>query len=61
MMNLELSSDEARLLIRHLHARVRAVDAELVHTDKRALQVELAQELTRLEALEQRLERLLAG
>jgi len=61
MISLELSRDEARLLLRHLDARVRDVDGELIHTDKRALQVELAQELTRLSALRERLALLVAG
>ena len=37
-MHLDLSTEEARLLVHQLSRRLEDLDAELVHTDKRELQ-----------------------
>jgi hypothetical protein len=54
-MQLTMTSDEMRLLLRHLTARIEHLDGELVHTDKRELQRSLATELDALRALCERL------
>ncbi|HTJ83246.1 MAG TPA: hypothetical protein VL400_16115 [Polyangiaceae bacterium] len=52
-MNLELSNHQALLLREHLKRHIEHVDNELVHTDKRQLQRELAHdEALLLEILE---------
>ena len=60
-VKLELSADEARLLAAHLARHVEKVELELVHTDSRALQRELADDLERLRRIERRLAALAAG
>ena len=59
-MNLELSSDEARLLKAQLQVRIEEMDRELVRTDKHELQVDLDRDVERLRAIDERLGRLLA-
>ena len=59
-MNLELSSDEARLLKAQLQVRIEEMDRELVRTDKHELQVDLDRDVARLRAIDERLGRLLA-
>jgi hypothetical protein len=57
-MQLNLSPEEAVFLTRHLNRHIEAVDAELIHTDKRQLQRELAAELAKLKELQERLKAL---
>jgi hypothetical protein len=59
-MILELSDHEAKLLKKHLGHEIRHVENELVHTDKHALQHELAREVDALKALERRIQEQLA-
>ena len=54
-MQLSLTPEETRLLLRHLAQRIEHMDAELVHTDKRALQRSLASEVNALRALTDRI------
>jgi hypothetical protein len=54
-MNLALTADEGRLLLRHLTQHIDHLDTELVHTDKRELQRSLAGELAALRSLAERL------
>ncbi|APR79731.1 Hypothetical protein A7982_05078 [Minicystis rosea] len=58
-MNLELSSDEARLLKAQLDVRITEMDGELVRTEKHELQVDLDRDIARLRAIDERLGRLL--
>jgi hypothetical protein len=60
-MQLELSTDEARLLQTQLGRRITELDAELVRTDKYELQHSLDQEVEKLRAIEERLTRLLGA
>jgi hypothetical protein len=50
-MELTLTRDEGRLLLRHLTQHIEHLDDDLVHTDKRELQRSLATELDDLRAL----------
>ena len=54
-IQLELSSDEARLLVEHLSQHLRHLDAELVRTDKHELQHALAREIETLQVVLTRL------
>ena len=54
-MQLTLTPDESRLLIRHLTQEIEHLDAELIHTDKRELQRALAHELDALRGLTERI------
>jgi hypothetical protein len=54
-IQLQLSGDEARLLLSHLSQHLHHLDAELVRTDKHDLQHALAREI---EALQEVVERL---
>lgn len=54
-MNLELSPEEASLLATHLERHIERVDNELVHTDKRQMQRELANDEQRLVEILKRL------
>jgi hypothetical protein len=54
-MQLALTTDEARLLLGHLTQHIAHMDSELVHTDKRELQRDLARELGDVRALTDRL------
>lgn len=54
-MQLTLTAEESRLLIRHLTQQIEHLDSELVHTDKRELQRALAEELRALSALTDRI------
>jgi hypothetical protein len=55
MVSLTLSSEELRLLIRHLSRHIGALDADLVRTDHPALQHEFAREIEALRVIERRL------
>lgn len=55
-MRLELTEDEARFLAQHLQKHIQRVDDELVHTDARAMQRELAADERRLVLLLQKIE-----
>ncbi len=54
MITLTLSNDDAAFLLEHLIKHARHVENELVHTDKRALQSDIARDLERLERLRDR-------
>ncbi len=54
-MQFTFTTDETRLLLRHLGQWIEHLDKELVHTDKRELQHALALELDALCALTERL------
>ncbi len=54
-MQLSLSRDEGRLLVRHLDQHIEQLDASLVHTDKRELQRALASELNALRTVTDRI------
>jgi hypothetical protein len=58
-MKLELTVEDARFLQQQLARHARSVEDELAHTDKRALQRELASDLARLQRIAHGLERLL--
>ncbi len=55
-ISLELSPEEARLLLEHLANHMKHLDAELVRTDKRELQHAIAQEETALQGVIDRLQ-----
>jgi hypothetical protein len=57
-VRLELSIDQARLLQRHLAWHIAEVDDELVHTERRQMQRELAQDADRLREIDGQLRRL---
>lgn len=50
-MKLELIGEDARFLHAQLQRRLRDIEAELVHTDKHALQVALAADVRRMQRL----------
>lgn len=50
-MLIELEPQDAKFLREHLDARLRAVEDELVHTDRREMQRALAADANRLRAL----------
>jgi hypothetical protein len=54
-MQLTLTPEESSLLIRNLMQRIEHLDSELVHTDKRDLQRDLARELQALRTLTDRI------
>ena len=55
-MHLELTDEEARMLALHLERHIKRVDDELVHTDSRQMQRELAHDERRLVAILEKLE-----
>ena len=59
MTRLELSTEDAKLLHEQLGYRLTELDRDLVRTDQHKLQHELAGEVARLSAIEQRLGELL--
>jgi hypothetical protein len=54
-LELQLSDHEARLLATHLNRHLERLDAELVHTDQRAMHRALAAEIDELRAVAARL------
>ncbi|MBX3199553.1 MAG: hypothetical protein KF850_36525 [Labilithrix sp.] len=56
MITLQLSLDDARFLCGQLGRHLERVDDELVHTDKREMQRELARDVARLRAVLRQLE-----
>lgn len=54
MISLAFTNDDAAFLAEQLARRVGQVENELVHTDKRALQADIARDLERLERLHER-------
>lgn len=60
-INLALSPEDARFLRQHLQRHIAQVDDELVHTDRRALQHEIAGDLDRLKRIETQLAGLLGS
>ncbi len=55
-MQLELTEEEARMLALHLERHIKRVDDELVRTDSRQMQRELAHDERRLLGILERLE-----
>ncbi len=55
MITLELTDDDAKFLREQLKSRAQQVENELIHTDKRAMQADIARDLERLERLNERL------
>lgn len=55
-MQITLTDEEARLLALHLTKHIKHVDDELVHTDKRSMQRELALDERRLLGILEKLE-----
>jgi hypothetical protein len=51
-----LTAEELRLLVTHLDRHIAHLDAELVRTEKRQLQHELAGEIDQLRAIARKLE-----
>jgi uncharacterized protein YPO0396 len=60
-INLALSPEDARFLREHLQRHIQQIDDELVHTDRRALQHEIAEDLGRLRRIEAQLVGLLGS
>ena len=56
MVTLQLNQDDARFLCGQLERQLAHVDDELVHTDRREMQRELARDAARLRAVLQQLE-----
>lgn len=54
MINIELTIDDAAFLAENLTQHLRHVNNELVHTDKRSLQADLARDVENLERLRDR-------
>ncbi len=54
-VTLDLSPEDVRFLADHLGRYMASLDDELVHSDKREIQHELATELERLRRLRERL------
>ncbi len=52
---LDLSADDLRFLVRHLERYIAVLDDELIHSDKREIQHELATDVDRLQRLRDRL------
>lgn len=61
MMILELSAEEAKVLHEQLGYRITQLDRDLVRTDQHRLQHEFAQDVARLNDIEQRLAGLLGN
>ncbi len=57
MINFEMTKDEALFLLGELTKERKHVEIELVHTDKRSMQADIAKDLKRLESLVERLAR----
>lgn len=55
MIHFELTADEAKFLAAQLADRRRHIENELVHTDKRSMQADIARDLERVEVLYDRL------
>ena len=60
-MTLDLTPDEARLLVDHLRIYLRRLDTELARTDRYQLQHALAREERMLESVWQRLSQAVAA
>lgn len=54
MITLEFTNDDAAFLAEHLTQHLRHVEQELVHTDKRSLQADLARDVEQLERVRDR-------
>jgi hypothetical protein len=54
-VQLDFSPDDLRFLVDHLDRYIASMDDELVHSDDRTIQRDLAAELDRLRRLRQRL------
>jgi hypothetical protein len=57
-MQLDLTPEEARFLKEHLARHIAEVDTELVHTDTREMQRDLAADVEHLRRIERRLSEL---
>jgi hypothetical protein len=55
MIDLQLTTQEATFLLDELNKQREHIENELVHTDARAMQADLARDLDRLDRLRQRL------
>ncbi|HVH46385.1 MAG TPA: hypothetical protein VM925_28785, partial [Labilithrix sp.] len=51
MITLQLTQDDARFLCTQLERQLAHIDDELVHTDKREMQRELARDVARLRSV----------
>jgi hypothetical protein len=51
MVTMTLSDDDASFLLAEITRRAQDIETELVHTDARAMQHDLAKELERMEGL----------
>jgi hypothetical protein len=60
-MNLEMTESESQLLLEHLGHQIAHLDNELIHTDQRELQRQLAADIEQVRAIYDRLNRLVAG
>jgi hypothetical protein len=60
-MRFEMTQEEAKFLDAHLVRHIESVENELVHTDKRQMQSELAREVSALRTIHDRLARELDG
>jgi hypothetical protein len=56
MFNVALSLEDAEFLTAQLALQIAHVEAELVRTDRRSMQRDLAKDLERLQAIRQRIE-----
>ncbi len=54
-MTITLTPEEMKFLVHHLRERIAHLDDELVHTDKRELQRDLAREVQTLRTLTDRI------
>jgi hypothetical protein len=61
MVRMELSDEEARLLLRELRQREYEREVELVHTDERAMQHAVREDYERLQALVGKIGRMIGG
>lgn len=55
MITIELNPDDAKFLLEQLAMQRRHVETELVHTDVRSLQSDLARDLARLDQIRERI------
>jgi hypothetical protein len=54
-MNLELSDEDARLLLQYLGYELQRLDTEVIHSDKREFRRALAADVAKLRAIHERL------
>ena len=61
MISVELQHDDAAFLREQLGIRLREVENELIHTEKRSMQADIARDLERLQRLHDHVARVLGG